>query len=578
MTGQLRTLARATFDGFFESELMPPGLPQVRLLIFVIAALMFPATQVPGRAWPVYARAARFQPEVLDLLMWPHKLLFITLAMVGTATVTLVIWDNVFPDRRDAFIIGHLPMRTRTVVAARLVALSTLMGVIGVASALPSALFYGFTAGGYSAGGPPRTMVAHFVATIGASSFAFLLLLSLQGVLINLVSGRSLQRGMVLLQFLFVVATLESLLFMFPVVHALERAMVPGAVQPVWMTWMPPAWFLGLYEVLAGSTRPIGNLAVRAVIALAVLLPLAFGVYAVTYARLTRRAVESTDAEQIRGGVVRERLVAWLANRLTGSPIASAVCRYSILTLLRSRRHRLLFTIFAGMGATAAATGLLIPFSRHGRLLWILTPESFLPVGLVLVFFLVAGLRTLFSIPSEPAANWIFKLSDAEDARLHVRGAAAAMMAMGVLPVVILLAPLHVLVLGRTVTFTHCALLLAAGFLLCQILLRHFRRVPFTAPYNPPTARVRIMWPLWLIGFSQFSYMLSFVEAKLLDHAWSAATLIGALLAAGLAVRFFNEKPLKGTRVLSFEDDEEHALVTLELFGAIPASSSRTTA
>ena len=577
MKGQLRTLARATFNGFFESELMPAGLPQVRLVIFAFVVLMFPATQLPMRAWQQYLVASRVRPDVLDLLMWPHKLLFVTMAMVGTAVVSLVIWDNVFPDRREAFVIGHLPIRARTIVGARLTALSALMGLIALGSALPSALLYGIVSGGYSSGGIPRTVIAHFAATMGASVFAFLLLLSLQGLLINLVSGRSLQRAMVLLQFVFVVATLEALLMMPPIVQALEKAMAPGAVQPAWMRWAPPAWFLGLYEVLAGSSRPIGSLAYRAVIALGVLLPLAFGLYAFTYRRLTRRAVEAADTQQSGRRVAYEPIVAWLSNRLTGSQISRAVCRYTIVTLLRSRRHRLLLTIFAGVGTTAAATGLLIPFSRHGRFLWLLTPESFLPIGLVLVFFLVVGLRALFSIPAEPSANWVFKLSDAEDARLHLRGVIAAIVSLGVVPVAIVLMPLHLLVLGPVVTLIHSLLLLAAGFLLSEIVIYSFRRVPFTSAYNPPAARARLMWPIWLVAFSLFSYTLSFIESRLLVGRVAPAALILAVLAAGIAVRLARERQFNhAPRMLTFDGEEEDAPVTLELFGAPPLSNPRT--
>lgn len=580
-TDQLRTLARATFSGFFESELMTPGLPQVRLVIFAIVALMFPAIQLPLRAWQAYLAASRYRPDVLDLLMWPHKLLFITLAMVGTAVVSLVIWDNVFPDRRDAFIIGHLPIRPRTIVAARLVALAALMCLIALGAALPSALFYGLVAGGYSPGGIPRTVIAHFVATMGASMFAFLLLLSLQGLLINVIPGRWLQRAMILLQFLFVVASLEALMFMHPVVDALEKAMAPGEQNAVagagWMSWAPPAWFLGLYEVIAGTSRPVARFAVPAVVALALLLPIAFGLYAFTYQRLTRRAVEARDTERIGGGVGREPVAAWVGAALTRSAIAGAVCRFTVVTLLRSRRHRLLLTIFAGVGTTAAATGVLVPLSRQGRIASILTAETILPIGLVFVFFLVVGLRTLFAIPAEPSANWAFKLSDAEDARLHVRGAVSAMVSVGVLPVIVLLGPLHVFVLGLGVTAIHSALLLVAGYLLAEVVLNGFRRVPFTSAYAAPAARARVMWPFWLGGFLVFSFGLSGIEGRLIDRPTAAWALVAGVAVAGFVVRFSREREFQlATRMLSFDDGAEDAPVTLDLSGIVPLSAPRS--
>ena len=561
---QLRTLTRAIFAGFFESELVQPGLPQVRLVIFAFVALMFPATQIPMRAAQAYDAVSRVRPDVLDLFMWPHKLLFIIMAMVGTAAVSLVIWENVFPDRRDAFILGPLPIRTRTMVTARLGALAGLMAMIALGASLPSALFYGLVAGGFSPGGILRTMASHFVATTGASAFAFLFLLSLQGLLINLVPARWLQRAMVLLQFVFVVAALEGLLLMQPVVHGLEQVMAPAGGIPAWMYWVPPAWFLALYEVLAGTTRPVQAYAVPAVVAVAVLFVLAFGLYAITFRRLMRRAVEAGDSERLGAAAARDPLTARAGAALTRSPVAGAVCRFAVLTLFRNRRHRLLLTIFAGVGTTAAFMSVLVPFTR-GRLASMFGPDAVLPVGLVLIFFAVVGMRTLFAIPAEPSANWVFRLSDAEDARLHVRGAVAAIVALAVLPVIVLLLPLHLYTQGVAVTFVHSALLLAAGWLLAEIVLNNFRSVPFTSAYNAPATRVSLRWPLWLAGFLMFSFTLSAVEARLLVRPLLAGLLVAAVALAAAGLRGVRERDLRrAPRMLTF-DDQEDAPVTLEL-------------
>ena len=58
-----------------------------------------------------------------------HRLIFITLTMTALGLVALVIWEGVFPDRRDARILGSLPLRSRTLIAARLGALGALAGI-----------------------------------------------------------------------------------------------------------------------------------------------------------------------------------------------------------------------------------------------------------------------------------------------------------------------------------------------------------------------------------------------------------------------------------------------------------------
>jgi hypothetical protein len=241
------------------------------------------------------------------------------------------------------------------------------------------------------------------------------------------------------------------------------------------------------------------------------------------------------------------------------------------MTIVRSRKHRLLLTIFAGVGTTAAAMGVLVPLSRHANLATALSLETLLPVGLVLVFSLIVGQRTLYAIPAEPAANWVFKLNAADEARLYVRGASAAMMALGVVPVILMLAPVHLVVLGPLVTVYHSLLLFTAGFLLAELVLINFLRVPFTSAFNAPAATARWMWPFWLIGFSLFSFTLSRLEGFLLRSPWRAALLVLVLAVATFAVRMWRERGLhvNGT-ALRFDDAEDDAPVTLEIGGIAP--------
>ena len=195
----------------------------------------------------------------------------------------------------------------------------------------------------------------------------------------------------------------------------------------------------------------------------------------------------------------------------------------------------------------------------------------------MLVFFLVVGLRSLFAIPAEPSANWVFKLSDAEDARLHVRGAAAAMVSLGVLPVIVLLLPLHLFTLGMSVTAFHSVLLLAAGCLLAEIVLTRFKRVPFTSAYDAPAARARVMWPFWLVGYLVFSFTLSSLEGVLLDRPLGAVGLVAGVAAAAAVVRLFRERKFHvGARTLTFDGGEEDAPVTLQLSGIVPLSAPRS--
>jgi hypothetical protein len=117
-------LAQTLFRRFFESDLMPPGLPQVQLVIWSIALLAAPGFMLSFQFEKKYARLWRTAPASLTDAILTDELLFVTFGMMALGFVALVIWEGVFPDRRDVRILGVLPLSTRSHVVGRLAALA----------------------------------------------------------------------------------------------------------------------------------------------------------------------------------------------------------------------------------------------------------------------------------------------------------------------------------------------------------------------------------------------------------------------------------------------------------------------
>jgi hypothetical protein len=57
-----RTIARATFDGFLQSDLMPPGM-QAPAMIWAAAFLVAPALFLPAQSLVKYPFIRRFHPR-----------------------------------------------------------------------------------------------------------------------------------------------------------------------------------------------------------------------------------------------------------------------------------------------------------------------------------------------------------------------------------------------------------------------------------------------------------------------------------------------------------------------------------
>ena len=155
---QTRLLARTFFARLFESELIPPGIGHVRVVISIVAFFAAPSLVLPLLLMKKYVWLTS---DLLRNAMAQDRTLAILLSMTATAFISLVIWENIFPDRRDSRIMGVLPLRARSFVAARLAAIVALFGLVFL---LPTAIgSFGFgVLGGMtrvtedSSGSPPH--------------------------------------------------------------------------------------------------------------------------------------------------------------------------------------------------------------------------------------------------------------------------------------------------------------------------------------------------------------------------------------------------------------------------------------
>ena len=175
-----------------------PAVPQAQLVIWSLAALAAPRFHAGASARAgVHPRLGFVRADLFDAIL-RDQLLYVIYSMMALGFVAMLMWESVFPDRRDARMLGVLPISTRTHVVGRLAALGAFAALFSVGINLPSAVAYGFVLFVYeAAAGPVRIVAAHLIATALAGLFAFFLLILAQGVLLN-VFGRTMARRLAL--------------------------------------------------------------------------------------------------------------------------------------------------------------------------------------------------------------------------------------------------------------------------------------------------------------------------------------------------------------------------------------------
>ena len=360
---QVRLLARTFFVRLFESDLMPPGLPQVQLVIWSVVLVATPALTLPGLFAQKYS-GLWFVPGTLGAAIAGDRLILLTLAMIAAGLVAIVIWENALPDRRDARILGALPISTSVFVTARLLALAQLFALFFVTLGLiPSVLFGGLAWSYLEPGGFFRTIVAQATATLAATLGTFCSVIAVQCLTIRILGRTVAQRVAIVIQIVFAIALMQMIFFL-PV---LGRGMKDGMLGPDWLSSrsamaLPSVWFLGLFEILNGySGRNAHPIALVALIATAASLVAAVALYALGYQALATQALETPPPE--RGWI--QRLGAALARRSQRRPasgraaVTRAVRDFTIRTLVRSRQHRTLVALYVGLGLALVVSSIL---------------------------------------------------------------------------------------------------------------------------------------------------------------------------------------------------------------------------
>ena len=306
---QFRVLFRAFLRRLFHSDLVPETV-DLRQSALVMAAVLTvpPSLYAVAAAWSYGSWMGDLQ---LAMRAVPHKLYFIGYSMAAVGLVTVLVWDALFPDRRDAMVLGGLPVRARTVALSKLAALVAFVGGFAVVVNAPATVVFSFVAGGYL---PFETFLrypaAHLAATVSAGLLVFLALVAVQAGLAFVCPRRLHQRLTMLAQLLFVIVLIEwfafapGLLYNFAGIDsAVTNGQLVAAGGPYRFigltasgagTWLPPVWFLGLYEVVWGFDPDVyRRLAGTAVTAFAATLSIAAVAYGIGFRRMVKRTLET---------------------------------------------------------------------------------------------------------------------------------------------------------------------------------------------------------------------------------------------------------------------------------------------
>jgi len=198
---------------------------------------------------------------------------------------------------------------------------------------------------------------------------------------------------------------------------------------------------------------------------------------------------------------------------------AAAIRAFIRLTLGRSPLHQGVFIAIAACGAGLVLNSLFgvkaMPRLRRTYDDELASALAWAPFALM--FAMTIAVRATLVLPIEPRANWVFRMTEHDEARANqINAVVGSMIRLGVVVPLALLFPVEWMVYGPR-AILGVAVALMAGVVLVELEMGEWRRIPFTCSYMPGK---RFVGVTLLIGFASFVAFTSMGSILL----WSSRT------------------------------------------------------
>ena len=289
--------------------------------------------------------------------------------------------------------------------------------------------------------------------------------------------------------------------------------------------------------------------------ALEIATALALSLYLISYRRHRALLVEGTGLK-----VPRRRWPAAVLEWLIPDPRQQAVLVFITKTLVGSSQHRMILMGYGGFGLAILLSGML---GMRG----LVEPERVVPAcfvyaHVILLIFLLIGVRHLFAMPTELGANWTFRITELDGRRQWMRAVDRLVLVSGAVVMLAIPFPVEFKLLGwRAVA--ESLLFVLFGLLCYEWAFSSWEKLPFTCSYLPGKT------PGWQLAaeFLGLLTLLPVVSTIMLACLYNRAgflVVLAVLLAAWVRFRALRRETW-GKVSLKYEDLPDPEIHGLDL-------------
>jgi len=504
-------------------------------------------------------------------ISWVEKCYFISFAMLLLGFITVFEWDIIFPDARDFDNLLTLPVKLKMIFASKFASLCLFIGLFALGSNSISMLAFWFhlirwqPEKGFLF--TPFFMAVHLICLFAACFFVFFLFVFVIGVLMVIFPTRLFRAIslffrtvlMIFCVFLMIYIVLTS----FSSTSIFNSLPTYKANNSLLFYLFPPMWFTGMYESLLGNNDPqFRTCFLIALMALFLVIGGFFVSAALSYKKYCLKMDIKKKKSFLFNGLknILSRLFHTLFLR---NPIQRAVFHFVGKTLRYSMIHKMRLAIFAAVGISLELI-LLASNARNPESLFQLDTRL-LTVPMVLMLFLLIGIRSVVNIPFFLEANWIFRITEGHNLNQYLSGLKKGIMFYVLFPLFSFIFLVFSFLYGWDIGFLHSLYGLVWGGLIIEVLFLRFHKIPFACSYLPGKAKVHIFWLGYFVTFLLYVSLISKVELALIQNPLFFFPFLGFNSLCFLGLRIYQNNYLFKKWHITYEDEPDPVMVMLLL-------------
>ncbi|MEY4095588.1 MAG: hypothetical protein RLZZ53_2787 [Acidobacteriota bacterium] len=557
-------LERVFFGRMFDNEVFSSSTAASSSLMWILAAVATPGVMMSAGevfTWAhVRAMGERLNnPAILDSRLLSSQAFHVSVAMAVAGLVTMIVWNSLTPDRRDAMVLGTLPVTPQEQSYARLLALLRFFVLLMTAVAVPTAIVFTFVSSGPADIGVLHLKIlGHVAAAVLGGGLVFFSLVAIQLLLAALFGPNAIRFVTLPLQ----LAAMAGMIAALTASQELSGALLGGQGMTATIAWNPAAWMVGVYRSIGGDGREVFDvLAIRGAIASLSIIAFTIAIYPLAYDRCIRNIIAAEGRHTSAMSRGWATLAARALRPLLPAPLQRGLAAFMIATVGRSHAHRYILGLYAGLAVLqtmAVMSRLAGAPDIDPRYVWFVVPLGF-------VFWLVCGLRFSLMMPVEPRANWIFRLTEPVDKRRMLTVVVTVMQSMVVTPVATVTAIALLAAGDQRLALTAFAVVSLGGLCLVEFLTLTMRAVPFSCTYLPGQLKLRYYWVGYFYLWLTFVFTLGNWSLWALESPRQTAYVLAGLFALWSVLRIWHLARIRKLRVFVYDEQEDAITTTIDI-------------